>query len=138
MQDIKINGKSSFYPIFPVPIGCYTDIDYLDIKDEVLAMCYNEMSLDVDGRVISNRKGWQSNRDWFYEERNKKFYDYIHKMCENLFYESFDHAGELSFKISDCWININPTGGFNVSHTHPGCDYAGVFYVNLPKNKLDV
>lgn len=138
MQNITINGIASFYPLFPVPVGCYIDDDFLEIKDQLLSMCYYEMSIDTKGRTVSNRLGWQSNLKWFHEDRNKLFYDYLHKMCEKLFYESFDHSGELSFTITDCWININPTGAYNNSHTHPGCDYTGVFYVNLPKDESPI
>lgn len=122
------------FPLFATPIGVYKDINYPNIKNQFIEMCYEEKKIDPSGNVISNRLGWQSKGDWFYKEKNKIFYEYIHKMVENLFYESYDHPGELSFGIRGCWININPSGGYNVSHTHPQCDYAGVFYVNIPES----
>lgn len=30
------------------------------------------------------------------------------------------------------WININPTGGYNAPHQHPGSQWSGVFYVTQP------
>lgn len=136
MQNLELNGVGSFFSLFPTPIGCYTDTNYFDIKDKFIKMCNYERDLDPDGRVVSNRRGWQSSNDWFYNERNKFFYDYIHKMCEKLFYEVYDHSGELTFTIHNCWININPPGAYNLSHTHPLCDYAGVFYINLPEEPV--
>jgi uncharacterized protein (TIGR02466 family) len=30
------------------------------------------------------------------------------------------------------WMNMNPTGGFNAPHTHPGAHWSGVYYVRQP------
>lgn len=30
------------------------------------------------------------------------------------------------------WMNMNPPGGFNAPHTHPGAHWSGVYYVNQP------
>ena len=134
MQNIEINGSYSFFPLFPTPVGYYIDLDYLDLKDDFLKMCYDEKNFNTDGRIVSNRGGWQSGLEWFFDDKNKKFNTYIHKMVEKLFYESFDHSGELTFEISNSWININPPGAYNLSHTHPGCDYTGIFYVKLTED----
>ncbi|MEO0368375.1 MAG: TIGR02466 family protein, partial [Pseudomonadota bacterium] len=32
------------------------------------------------------------------------------------------------------WANINPVGGYNRGHTHPGSLWSGVYYVQTPKN----
>ncbi|MFY0692741.1 MAG: hypothetical protein JXR14_12560 [Paracoccaceae bacterium] len=31
------------------------------------------------------------------------------------------------------WMNINPKGGFNAPHTHPGAHWSGVYYVAQPE-----
>jgi uncharacterized protein (TIGR02466 family) len=31
------------------------------------------------------------------------------------------------------WMNMNPTGGFNAPHTHPGAHWSGVYYVRQPE-----
>ena len=31
------------------------------------------------------------------------------------------------------WANINPPGGYNRSHTHPGSLWSGVYYVQTPE-----
>jgi uncharacterized protein (TIGR02466 family) len=135
MQNLELKGEGKFVPLFPTPLGIFKDDDYPNKKDDILKMCLDERDNDTSGRLISNRGGgWQSKSKWFFEEKNKSFYEYLHKMIESLFYESFDHSGELTFSVPNCWININPSGAYNLSHTHPGCDYAGVLYVNLPEN----
>lgn len=30
------------------------------------------------------------------------------------------------------WMNVNPPGGFNAPHTHPGAHWSGVYYVAQP------
>lgn len=31
------------------------------------------------------------------------------------------------------WMNVNPQGGYNVPHTHPGAHWSGVYYVSQPE-----
>jgi uncharacterized protein (TIGR02466 family) len=31
------------------------------------------------------------------------------------------------------WMNVNPPGGFNAPHTHPGAHWSGVYYVSQPQ-----
>ena len=31
------------------------------------------------------------------------------------------------------WMNVNPAGGFNAPHTHPGAHWSGVYYVSQPE-----
>ena len=30
------------------------------------------------------------------------------------------------------WMNVNPAGGFNAPHTHPGAHWSGVYYMSQP------
>jgi uncharacterized protein (TIGR02466 family) len=34
--------------------------------------------------------------------------------------------------VPDGWVNVNPKGAYNAPHTHPGCFWSGVYYVQLP------
>ena len=40
----------------------------------------------------------------------------------------------LTRKLANMWININPRGGSNGVHQHPGSFISGVYYVQVPKN----
>lgn len=134
MNPAKYNftGESGSIPIFPILIGLYKDLNYLDIKDDFMNLCKNERDHDPQGRIISNRGGWQSKTDWIYYDEYKLINQYIHCMIEKIFYESFDHSGELEFNLGGCWININQKNSYNTLHSHPGCDYAGVLYIDHP------
>lgn len=39
---------------------------------------------------------------------------------------------QLDMKLF-AWMNMNPVGGFNAPHTHPGAHWSGVYYVRQPK-----
>lgn len=135
MNHVKFEFEDNEYGAFPIfahPISYFKDLNYDELKNEFISICKNEQKNDKEGRIVSNRHGWQSNDDWFSKDENSKINLYIHNMVERIFYDSLDHSGELEFKIFNCWININPTKTYNLTHTHPGCDFAGVFYVKCP------
>lgn len=35
------------------------------------------------------------------------------------------------------WMNVNPVGGYNAPHTHPGAHWSGVYYVSQPETDND-
>ena len=55
-----------------------------------------------------------------------------HKMPIMFEYEK-DFENEFDF-----WVNITPTGSFNVKHCHPNCDIAGVLLIKIPKNSGEI
>ena len=50
-------------------------------------------------------------------------------MCRELGYHRAYQLG-----IGTMWSIINPPGGVNRAHIHPGCIWSGVYYVQAPKN----
>tara|TARA_B100000945_G_C20414218_1_gene614263 strand:- start:636 stop:1265 length:630 start_codon:yes stop_codon:yes gene_type:complete len=53
----------------------------------------------------------------------------IRDLVQDLYAE--DHINKLA--LTNCWLNINPKGSFNVRHVHPRCAYSGVFYIKTTK-----
>ncbi|MDE0001904.1 MAG: TIGR02466 family protein [Rhodospirillaceae bacterium] len=50
-------------------------------------------------------------------------------MCRKLgYHESY------RLNIGSMWSIVNPPGGSNRAHIHPGCIWSGVYYVQAPKN----
>ena len=35
------------------------------------------------------------------------------------------------------WVNVNPSGGYNSPHGHPGAFWSGAYYVAMPDNATD-
>ena len=50
-------------------------------------------------------------------------------MCRELGYHR-----SYRLKIGTMWSIINPPGGMNRAHIHPGCIWSGVYYVQAPRN----
>lgn len=50
-------------------------------------------------------------------------------MCRELGYHR-----SYRLKIGTMWSIVNPPGGLNRAHIHPGCIWSGVYYVQAPKN----
>jgi len=50
-------------------------------------------------------------------------------MCSELGYHR-----SYRLNIGTMWSIINPPGGFNRAHIHPGCLWSGVYYVQAPSN----
>lgn len=134
LAKFEFEGEGKMFPLFTIPVGIFKDSYYEDVKENFISICKKVQEDDPDGRTISNRKGWQSNDSWFFEDFSKELNLYIHNMIEKIFYDSFDHEAELSFTVGNCWININSLHSYNTVHTHPGCDFAGVLYLKVPEN----
>ncbi len=50
-------------------------------------------------------------------------------MCRELGYHR-----SYQLRIGTMWSIINPPGGLNRAHIHPGCIWSGVYYVQAPRN----
>ena len=50
-------------------------------------------------------------------------------MCRELGYHR-----SYRLRIGTMWSIINPPGGLNRAHIHPGCIWSGVYYVQAPRN----
>ena len=83
-----------------------------------------------EGRVVSNRGGYQSNELNLRDPKLRPLISHIEQQT-NLFASRYYTN---KFKLSHMWININPTGGFNKSHTHAGSMFSGVYYVTTPQD----
>ena len=77
--------------------------------------------------VISNRKGYQS--------PSKKWDEFVYKdyIEKSLLEVNPEFNG---FEIINWWLNINEKGHYNVTHTHPGLDLAGIWYITDNDSEL--
>ena len=103
--------------------------------DKLVRECYTMRKKDPVGRARSNDKsGWKSNDG---VEDNPVFQPMINRMNRFFEKEVFPFYGatnhELSLQHGNYWVNINGLGGHNHPHTHPGCWYSGVIYMQIPK-----
>jgi len=98
--------------------------------------CYTMRKNDPVGRARSNNgSGWQSNDG---VEGRPIFSSLLNGVEEVFNNEVFPfHAGDQKneFKVfhGNYWVNINYKHSYNNVHTHPGCWYSGVFYLQVPE-----
>ncbi|MFG5383404.1 TIGR02466 family protein [Yoonia sp. R2-816] len=88
-----------------------------------------------EGVNKSNRGGWHSAGnifDWdadcvrtLYAAAEASVYEATRRVSAKV------DPATLRLKISG-WMNMNPPGGFNAPHTHPGAHWSGVYYVSQP------
>lgn len=84
----------------------------------------------------SNRQGWHSAADLF--SRKEKAH---RELAQSLLAMTMAATQKLFpdvdvAKLSPTyggWINVNPEGGYNAPHDHPGFLWSGVYYVCVPE-----
>ena len=88
------------------------------------------------GANKSNRGGWHSSGNIFDQEA--PCFAEVADLARESVLEASRTIGAkadvaaLKFKLFG-WMNVNPPGGFNAPHTHPGAHWSGVYYVSQPE-----
>ncbi|MDJ0626706.1 MAG: TIGR02466 family protein [Rhodobacter sp.] len=76
--------------------------------------------------------GWQSSLDMHRDPRFGPFTALIREIMSEI--ETFYRIDpEFELCIESCWANVLEGRHSNAFHTHAGADFAGVYYVRVPK-----
>ena len=122
--------------LFPTPLVTFTVDDFEALNRDLLAEIAKRRKSEP-GEVKSNRKGWHSAYDLF---RRK---EPAHARLAAVIRAAVDQAtrklapnADLSRLRMECdgWVNVNPTGGYNTPHDHPGNLWSGTYYVVTPSS----
>jgi uncharacterized protein (TIGR02466 family) len=81
------------------------------------------------GVIKSNFLGWQSDIVTTPNQQLTKLATSILERVEAA-KKPFGFREDTTLYLSNLWININPTNGFNRPHLHPGSIFSGVYYVD--------
>jgi uncharacterized protein (TIGR02466 family) len=124
MNDLEVYE----YFVFPSMITEVVCEDYQSIRDDLISWIYDYQS-HTEGVHVSNRGGWQSPDDFYFQESFSPFLNYLCKYIDIA-------CGRylVDFAIDNMWINVNSKGNYNTSHTHPGAILSGVFWISVPDN----
>lgn len=88
------------------------------------------------GVAKSNRHGWHSSGNLF--KNTSEPIQKLQALATNAITLATQKIGakadldQLSLRLF-AWMNMNPVGGFNAPHTHPGAHWSGVYYVSQPE-----
>tara|TARA_B100001250_G_scaffold32230_1_gene26347 strand:+ start:159 stop:686 length:528 start_codon:yes stop_codon:yes gene_type:complete len=112
------------HEIFPTPVW-HIQEGPQQLIDELLQGAY-VCKNSVENNEKSNEGGYQSppfSWDQFHPEGIKYIEDQLRKIIK-------EHLEtEWIAQFESWWYNINPKGGWNSPHTHPGTDLAAVLYL---------
>ena len=115
-------------PLFEIVVK---DIDNKQLAENV----YNLKEIDT-GCQKSNTGGWHSTEFGMRVEKdqdNLQFFTPLLNKFEYILPILPFEPTIVSLENYGIWANINTKNNFNNRHNHPGCDLAGVYYVNVPK-----
>jgi uncharacterized protein (TIGR02466 family) len=118
--------------LFTVPVlQQKLDLDLSSIKNYCLSLKKKEK----EGRVRSNKGGWQS-------ENLIGEHPVLDGLVLNILNYGNNFSKILKIKnkllLDNIWININTYNNVNIPHIHPGSILSGVFYVNVPKDSGNI
>ena len=121
---------------FPTLIFSLKIPDSERLNARLIEAIYAERERDGKGVRKSNYPelgGWHSHtklhKDTAFEGLVQHVDAAAAKMCLELGYHR-----SYRLNIGTMWSIINPPGGLNRAHIHPGCIWSGVYYVQAPRN----
>ncbi len=104
--------------------------------DEALLAEGERLRGDGPGVNKSNRGGWHSEGNLF-DDPAEPIQTLRHAALLSVMEATRSVTGKVDPEHFDtkifAWMNMNPTGGYNAPHTHPGAHWSGVYYVRQPK-----
>jgi uncharacterized protein (TIGR02466 family) len=120
--------------LFATPFIRFSVTDHAALDAELLQMGAIWRA-QTEGVQKSNRGGWHSPGNMFDRDvaciarlRASVVAAVDHIVAKTA--PDFD-AKRHQLKLN-AWVNMNPPGGFNAPHTHPGAHWSGVYYVSQP------
>lgn len=112
-----------------------TDLYFVDIYDQKENESYKEELLKLSrtnpGNIRSNRNAWQSEITLWQNETFKPLLEKSSSIVQSIIADISENKPE--FVIRSMWGNINPKGGYNLTHVHPTGWLSAVYYVTLPE-----
>ena len=126
---------TKYEKLFGTPVIRFRVTDHADLNTALLQEG-NAMREASTGVSKSNRSGWHSEGNLF--KRKTPCVENLKELVTECIYTATDTIGAkadldaLSLKIF-AWMNMNPSGGYNAPHTHPGAQWSGVYYVSQPE-----
>lgn len=115
----------------------FIDPEYLkDLATEIV----NMRKSDPAGRFVSNAyTGWQSNDGCESNSKFTKLFRTINSITQHEVLPFFGfNPANVQLQMGNCWANINDPQAFNRPHTHNGCWYSGVFYIQCDGDEGDL
>lgn len=134
MSDEDFTFKNQVY--FPTMVFQVTLNNCEELNKKLLENIYAERERDRKGIARSNIPelgGWHSHNDLHKSKDYSELVDRIGQVTAKMS-SQLGYAKTHELKIGTMWSIINPPGGANRAHVHPGCLWSGVYYIQTPEN----
>ena len=125
--------------LFPTPLIICEVANASELNAKLLEEIA-ERRAQEPGVKRSNRHGWHSRKDLFErtEPAHRELADGLNKVIVGATKRLIPGADFAKLDmICEGWVNVNPTGGYNAPHDHPGAFWSGAYYVSMPENMPD-
>ncbi|MCM8557134.1 TIGR02466 family protein [Sphingomicrobium sediminis] len=126
--------------LFPTPLAVIRIEDHERINAELMKEIAARREKE-QGIIRSNREGWHSGLDFFQrkEPAHRELAQAIMKAVAALTRRMGGKATDYENLRLECdgWVNVNPEGGYNTPHDHPGSFWSGAYYVSVPDKSAD-
>ncbi|OCC24583.1 hypothetical protein MB02_03585 [Croceicoccus estronivorus] len=120
--------------VFATPIPVYEIADYERINAEIIREIEVRREKE-QGMVRSNRSGWHSDLDFFArkEPAHRELAQKIMQCLADATKRVANREALENLRLEcDGWVNVNPKGGYNVPHDHPGAFWSAAYYIQVP------
>ena len=123
--------------LFPTFVVCVKFPDCAKINEGLMKLARKLQEQDGKEKLNHNHSGknsWQSIRT-IHELKDDVMVEWVKSLNPLLKDWAKEILEEKNFalEIDSSWFNINPPGGENQPHTHPGAMWSGVYYVDKPQ-----
>jgi uncharacterized protein (TIGR02466 family) len=132
-------SQTKFEKLFSTPLFRFALDDADSFNAELLAEG-ERLRSESEGASKSNRGGWHSSGNLF--DNEAACFQRLRTHAVDAVMTATDKIGakaetsRLDLKMFS-WMNINPPGGYNAPHTHPGAHWSGVYYVAQPEAETE-
>ena len=128
--------------LFPTFVVCVKFPDCSKINEGLMKLARKLQEQDGKEKLNHNKSGknsWQSMRT-IHELKDDVMVEWVKSLNPLLKDWAKEIVEEKNFtlEIDSSWFNINPPGGENKPHTHPGAMWSGVYYVDKPQGSGDL
>ncbi|WP_265563383.1 TIGR02466 family protein [Sphingomicrobium arenosum] len=126
--------------LFPTPVAVVRIEDH----ERINALVLEELKARRAGEkgiTRSNRDGWHSALD-FFQRKEPGHRELAQAIMQAVAQVTRKMSGPgVSFEAlrleCDGWVNVNPAGGYNIPHDHPGSFWSGAYYLHNPQKSAD-
>ena len=128
--------------LFPTPVISIKFPDCGKVNEGLIKLA--RQMQEQDGKVGANhnhsgKNTWQSMR-FIHTVDNpavKEWRESVEKLFKD-WAESILEEKDFELVLDSSWFNINPPGGENKPHTHPGANWSGVYYGDKPQKSGNI